>query len=66
MVNDKEMFLWCKPNKNSKKTVCRECIYVQKDKNKIDEIIDLPPDNEHTISASYFNEEPIVGVQTII
>ena len=52
--------------KNAEKIICRECTYVQKDKNKIDEIIDLPPDNEHTISASYFNEEPIVGVQTII
>ena len=48
-----------------KTTVCKECTYVQKDRNQIDEIFDSPPDNEHTFSASYFHEVPIFDVKTI-
>ena len=49
--------------KYPKTTVCKECTYVQNDRDKIDEIFDLPPDNEHTFSASYFHKKPIVDVK---
>ena len=42
--------------KYPKITVCKECIYVQKDRNESDENIDPPPDNEPILSSSYFNE----------
>ena len=40
----------------------QKCIYVQNEINKIDESFDLPPDNEHTFSTSYFHEETILVV----
>ena len=36
------------------KTVCKKCIHVQNEINKIDESFDYPPDNKHTLSALYF------------
>ena len=37
-----------------KTVLCKECTYVQKDKNGKDEIINLPSDNEQTFLSSYF------------
>ena len=47
-----KMFSWCKANKKiPKTTVCKECTYVQKDRNQIDDSFYFPPDNEHSFSA---------------
>ena len=48
----------------SETVLCKECTYVQKDRNESDENFDSPTDNEPTFSSSYFNEEPIVNVET--
>ena len=40
--------------KNAQIEVWKECIYVQKHGNEIDESFYSPPDNNHTFSASYF------------
>ena len=64
--NDEKLFFWCKANKKAlNKTVCKECTYVQKYINQIDESFDFSSDNEHTFPASYFHEEPISDAQTI-
>ena len=52
-------------NKSPTTTVCKKCAYVQKNRNQIYESFDLPPDNEHTFSASYSHGEPILDVETI-
>ena len=36
-----------------------------KGQNESDENFDFPPDNEPTLSSSYFHEEPLVNVETI-
>ena len=36
-----------------------------KNRNESDENFDSPPDNEPTLSSSYFHEEPIVNVENI-
>ena len=55
---------WCKANKKiPKKIICKECTYVQKDRNKVHNNFDTPLDNKHTFSASYVNEEPIVDMK---
>ena len=46
-----------------KTTLYKECTYVKKDRNEIEENIDYLPDNEPTFSSSYFNEEPIGNVE---
>ena len=62
----KKLFSWCKANKKRpKNTVCKECTYVQKDINEIDDDFDSPLDNEPTFSASYFYEVHIFNVETI-
>ena len=43
----------------------KKCIYIQNDKNKIDGSFDLPQDNEHTFSASYFHEKHIFDGENI-
>ena len=48
----KNCFLSAKQiEKCPKTTLCKDCTYVQKYRNKIDENIDSPPDNEPTFSA---------------
>ena len=66
MGNDKKYF----PDANQikkypKTTLCKECTYVEKDRNEIEGGIDSPPDKEPTFSSSYFHEEPIFIVGTI-
>ena len=51
--------------KPPKITVFKEFTYVQKDRSKIDENFDSPPDNKLNFSASYFYEVPIVNVENI-
>ena len=60
MIN---LFPDAKQIKKSPKTVlCKECTYVEKDRNESDKSFHSPPDNEHNFSSSYFHEEPIFNV----
>ena len=47
------------------KHLCKECKYVQKERNESEGNIDSSPDIEHTFLSSYFHEKPIVDVETI-
>ena len=60
----------CSPGTNQikkcPKTVsCKECTYVQKDKNGKDEKIDSPADTEQTFFSSYFIDKPNYTVESI-
>ena len=46
-------------------SVCKICTYVQNKINQINDSFYLPSDSEHTFSASYFHEKPILDVSTI-
>ena len=48
-----------------KSTLCKECTYVQEEKDKSEGNIDSPPDNEPTFSSLYFLEKPTVTVENI-
>ena len=45
--------------------LCKECTYVQKDKNGKDEIIDPPADNEQNFFSQYFIEKTNYTVEII-
>ena len=49
----------------SKKHLCNEYTYVEKDINKSDENFDSTQDNKPTFSSSYYYEGNIVHVETI-
>ena len=52
-------------NKCPKTVSCKECTYVQKDKNGKDETIDPPADSEQNFFSSYFMKEPNHTVENI-
>ena len=43
-------------NQCPKSTLCKECTYVQEEKDEIERNTDSPLDNEPTFSSSYFLE----------
>ena len=51
--------------KKPKTVLCKECTYVQKDRNESEENFDSPPNNEPTFSSSYFYEEHKGNLETI-
>ena len=48
-----------------KTVLCKECTYVQKDKNGKDDKIDSPEDTEYTFFSSYFIQNPNYTVESI-
>ena len=52
-------------NQCPESTLCKECTYVQEEKNESEGGIDSPPDNEPTFSSSYLLENPIFNVENI-
>ena len=52
-------------NQCPESTLCKECTYVQEEKDESEGNIDSLPDNEPTFSSSYFLEKPIFNVETI-
>ena len=54
-----------KINQFPKPPLCKECTYVQEEKDESEGNIDSPQDNEPTFSSLYFLENPIVNVETI-
>ena len=63
--NAEKMFSWCKEKKDHKQQYVKNVHMLNNIEIKLLRNFDSPPDNEHTFSAPYFHEKPIVDVENI-